>query len=205
MKFKITQPQPNVICLIFERQQDLCKYLIRMEEYYESPEFAGKVFSLNEYKNWYVKTTGKWSYYTDWRGFNIPGHIINEFKTNFTLLRKCEKEVLQQLPSNNNFYLIASYKGVNSDVMDHEIAHAMFYLNQDYKKEMTKLVSLHIDKLSNLSNWILKSYGENVLIDELQAYLSTSSNDWFNNKQIQIDFTITKPFIDMYKKYNNPN
>jgi hypothetical protein len=172
-----------------------------MEEYYESPEFAGKIFSLNQYKQWYTKTTGKWSYYTDWRGFNIPGHIINEFRTTFKPLRNCEKTILENLPLNNNFYLIASYNGVNTDVMDHEIAHAMFYLNKEYREEMTVLVHNNRSKLETLSSWILKSYGENVLIDELQAYLSTSSKEWYKSKGIELDYSITPQFVNIYKKY----
>lgn len=199
--FKKEVIKKNIIHLIFKSQKDLCQSMIRLEEFYESPEFANKKFTLNEYKPWYVKNYGQWSYYSDWSGFNIPGHKIHEFLKTNQKLRMVEKYIFQTLPK-DKFYLIATYEGGRSDILDHEIAHAMFYLNHDYKQEMTSLVNANFNNCTDLSDWILKSYNTDVLIDELQAYLSTSDLKWFNSKNINFhNEELLNKFANIYKKY----
>jgi len=55
---------------------------LRFEEYYESPRFKGRIFTFDEYRKWYVKNspkgkkTGRFTYYSDWSGFNIPSYAL---------------------------------------------------------------------------------------------------------------------------------
>jgi hypothetical protein len=45
----------NVFFLVFEKKSELTKTFLRFQENYESPKFRNKVFSLREYKSWYIK------------------------------------------------------------------------------------------------------------------------------------------------------
>lgn len=190
----------GIIHLNFKDQKTLCRYMVRIEEFYESPEFAGKYFELADYIKWYTKHYGLWSYYSDWSGFNIPGNKITAFIDLFPKLRGCEKEIFKVLPDNSEFYLIATYGDGNEDIIRHERAHAKFYLCPKYRETMTALVSEYRDKLSNLENWILKSYNESVLIDELQAYLCTSKSNFFESKGIKLDPMVVEIFKSEYEK-----
>jgi hypothetical protein len=75
----------NIHLLVFDNQYDLASTFLRFQEHYESPEFAGKVFTLDEYKNWYINHSpraskdGVFTYYEDWNGFNIPSKILKPF------------------------------------------------------------------------------------------------------------------------------
>lgn len=81
-KKKITD---KINLLVFENQKELASTFVRFQEHYESPEFAGKTFSLEEFKEWYIKNsekgreTGEFTYYEDWSGFNIPSYVMRPF------------------------------------------------------------------------------------------------------------------------------
>ena len=66
------------------------------------------------------------------------------------------------------------------NTIDHEIAHALYYMNENYKSFM-------LDVIYKFYQWDRKNYvkmvkklkkmgyGENVIKDEVQAYMSTST------------------------------
>ena len=76
---------PHIHLLSFDTQHDLTSTFLRFQEHYESPRFKGEVFTLDEFQDWYIKNspngieTGKFTYHTDWNGFNIPSHILKPF------------------------------------------------------------------------------------------------------------------------------
>lgn len=202
MNFTITHIQ-GLIHLNFKDQKTLCRYMVRIEEFYESPEFAGKYFELADYIKWYAKENGSWSYYSDWSGFNIPGNKVVEFINLFPKLRSCEKEILAQLPSTPNYYLIATYGEDNEDIISHEMVHSKFYLDSAYKEMMTNLVMRFRSELESLEKWILKSYNESVLLDELQAYACTARPEFFESKGIEVDQAVVDVFKKAYQDYKS--
>lgn len=203
-KFKVNIINNNIYHLVFGTQKDLCDHMVRIEEFYESPVFKERHFELEEYRLWYSEKYGQWSYYSDWDGFNIPDYSINNFKELFKDLRPQEKAVLSQLPIDQKYYVIATH-GVceNNDVLAHEIAHAMFYLNLEYKEEMLNLIEKNRESFSSLASWILISYDHGVLDDEIQAYMATSDHKFFKEKKISVDKKLVKEFKKIFKKYNN--
>jgi len=87
--------------LIFPTQRDVTLTLLRFQEHYESPKFRGKIFSLEEFKRWYVANspngikTGEFTYYTDWNGFNIPSYVLQPFRDGkFNPLSEQERKFL---------------------------------------------------------------------------------------------------------------
>jgi len=95
LKIAKTNIRENIFLLDFETQEELTSTFLRFQEFYESPEFQGKIFTLQEYKAWYTKLKGKFSYYTDWGGFNIPSRILESFyKGKFDPLSEAEKQFL---------------------------------------------------------------------------------------------------------------
>lgn len=69
---------PHIFHVNFSSQEELASTFLRFQEHFESPSFKGKIFSLDDYKRWYIKhspngqKTGEFTYYSDWSGFNIP-------------------------------------------------------------------------------------------------------------------------------------
>ena len=101
---------------------------------------------------------------------------------------------------NEKFYIIGTYDDIT---VDHEVAHGFYYLNNEYKKEMDDLISSykHRRKIQNCLREM--GYCEDVINDEIQAYLSTSTK-----KQLikcigcKEDIVVPKTFKKVFKKYS---
>jgi hypothetical protein len=129
-----------------------------------------------------VKT---FAYPTDWIGFNIPSHsFFRSFamfvlKNNFNEYDKILGSTLSKLfiDENNKSYIIGIESLEKLSVLNHELCHAFFYTNADYKKSCEYLISKIDLELKNklFENFIQMGYSSDIelLNDELQAYMST--------------------------------
>lgn len=184
--FTLNQILPNVFYFAFENQKELNMTLCRMQEFYESPY----EHIINQYFDWptfldsYTPETGKFNYFELWQGFNVPGHavigFINHFEKDFSPReKKFVEAIVNSIDPEKKFYLIATKKGAE-DTIQHEVAHAMYYGNAEYKKDMDKVTAtLPQDFYNNFQATLLKlGYNEVVTKDEIQAYLSTSTPEY---------------------------
>ena len=69
---------PHVYHLHFEDPYQLAMHFLRAQEFYESPKFADKIFTLVEYMEWYAKEHGNgvFDYMKTWSGFNVPSWAL---------------------------------------------------------------------------------------------------------------------------------
>ena len=167
----------QIMHLVFDTQRNLCQSMLRIEEFYESPKFANKYFTLEEYKEWYKasRNQNKFTYYSDWAGFNIPAPVVRDFFDIFRNdLSQIEAKILLDLFADARAkYLIASFDGEKSEyVVEHEIAHAAFSIDPKYKDRALAIVhSLGEDKLdSEISLMRIRGYAAHVIFDEIHAY-----------------------------------
>ena len=74
-------PIPGVVHLMYGNQEGVAKSFMRLQEFYESPmeEFRGKRFTKKEFIEAYEQRFGT-KYWEDWNGFNVPGHVVDEFR-----------------------------------------------------------------------------------------------------------------------------
>src|SRR5690242_20121476 len=110
----------------FETQYELAATFLRVQEYYESPRFSGRVFSLEQYMDWYVAQFGAFTYYQDWAGFNVPSTALQPFyEGKFDPLLEKEKRLLRLFKRlRGRFYVIGVY---DSGDLTHELAHALYF------------------------------------------------------------------------------
>lgn len=189
---KVKPIYPNLYLYTFPNQYELCSTFIRLQEYYESPykEIRRKYFRLDQYMDLYAKDQegNKFTYFEDWNGFNVPGHIVDLFMRVFSSdLSKRELTLLNQLPDlcDEKYYVIGTVEG-EIDTIKHEVAHGLYYLNKEYKKKMNKLINnmpIPLRKKAEKS-LIELGYCKAVLKDELQAYFATGIDkgiipDWY--------------------------
>ena len=178
---KIKEILPGVFNISTFRKSTLCKIFIRFQEHYESPEFRNKTFTLDEYKEWYIKNskggkkTGKFTYYKDWSGFNIPSYVLDAFYDGkFTDLTKYEKKILDYFKQyrGTKFYIIGVNK-TNDGIFTHEIAHALYYIDTHYKKNVDTIINnLPTNNYNEYKTILLgMGYCEKMVPDEIQAYL----------------------------------
>lgn len=204
------EAKPRILYLDFPSQYLLTSTLLRFEEHYESPEFAGKVFTLEEYMDWYAaqdaeftyhrgwkrprrealkdaKRSGNFTYFLDWSGFNIPSHAFKAFKEGqFNPLSRKEAAVLQLLAKvPEPYYLIATYGG-DTGTLAHEVVHGLFYCDPAYRTKVSLLVQRRSAMAAPMAEWLTGvGYGSNVHADETNAYCCTGWSNSMDAKLIE--------------------
>lgn len=191
----------NSVWISADSQEELGLTFMRFQEYYESPntEFRGKIFTLGHLRQWYSETYGANNYESTWVGFNFPSHVLVPFKDGlFDPLTAEENNLLHLLRyRRDNFYIIGAQ---NSNVLRHELSHALYSSNIKYKNEIDNFLSKNKSKLNKTNKYILdKGYSKDVLNDEIQAYIT--DND--DNELINITCpSIIAGINKIFQKYN---
>lgn len=202
---KVSEIKPNTYQVDFESRQELLKTFLRFQEYYESPEFKHKVFTLEEYSKWYMKSNNKseFTYYDDWSGCNVPSYVFDFFRTGqMNPLSEREQKLLELLPSNKSFYVIGTFNGGRKDIIEHEICHSLFYTIKNYKNEVLSLLEKYKEELEDVKKWISGlGYHESVLLDECQAYIS-ASGETLDKNNIKYPQKLVEELRAISKKYS---
>ena len=209
--FKIKEVKPRVFLFEFSNNYDMCMYFLRYQEYYESasPKFRGKAFEIFDFMRWYSLkySKGAFTYPNDWDGFNLPGNIIKDvWELGITDRNIYDYEMFMAWNECNDkskgekFYIIGVVRG--NRALNHEIAHALFYLYPEYKKEMTRLVKEMDLNIKKSVNGTLKKLGytPKVYVDETQAYFSTGITGSFGSTGKWA--TECKPFQKFFKEFS---
>lgn len=184
--YKLEKVYGNVYHCVIDSIYELGMTFCRLQEYYESPfkNIKGKSFDLLNFMSQYVKYNQEsiFTYSDDWCGFNIPDKVFRKYqiinsighKNKYDLtIDSIYQDIISEM-GDDKFYLIAS-NGNNDTTFNHEVAHAFYYLNKDYRKTTNKLINkINSSLLNKLKDALLDlGYTKSVLNDEIQAYLST--------------------------------
>lgn len=217
--FSLEEVEDRIFLLTFNNSYDLAMHFLRFQEFYESPHrsFKGKQFTILDYMEWYAKDReGVFSYPADWSGFNIPSEVFDRvFEMEILDENKYDKFMramydMIRLHIEGKFYIIGATKN-NNDIIDHEIAHGMWYMNEDYKKEMqnniAKMCATDQEVYDYLFN-ILRKLGydsdPDIAYDEVQAYLSTGLTEDMESELRKAGVNtdqISEPFRETYDKF----
>ena len=154
-------------------QEELASTFLRFQEFYESPKFRGKIFSLEEYARWYAAETGAFTYCSDWCGFNIPSHVLQPFyEGKFDPLSDREKALLEFFRGvQGSFYIIGTYGTANAETLKHEIAHGLYYTVPEYRRQVDEALAGVDTELIRNNLRKTSGYSEDVMQDEVHAYL----------------------------------
>ena len=200
MKVKIFSD--NILYLTFPTQKDLTFTMCRPQEFYEcnSNKLRGKNFTFEELVDHYTDELGYLTYFSYWSGFNLPSHILEQFFNTFELTEREQKlRTVTKEYKNKPYYVIATKKD-DVETLRHELVHAHYYLNPVYKQEANTLVKHMRPELRKDLAKILKElgYSQNVMIDEINAYMSTSGTKYLRNDfELEVTKRDTKPFEDL--------
>jgi hypothetical protein len=178
----VTKPKkrevlPGIYLVEFQTQYQLAATFLRFQEHYESPRFRKRVFSLEQYMDWYASVHGNFTYYEDWAGFNIPSWVLEPFRNGrFDPLSAKEQRLLDLFRAQEGrFYIIGASPArghLDSATIEHELAHALFHVCGSYQEDVSDCLSTL--KLESLRRAVSKlGYARAVLDDEVHAYLLT--------------------------------
>lgn len=172
--------RPGILHVYFDSGLEMAKTLLRFQETYESPEFRGKTFTLDQFVAWYTRKNGKFDYYHEWgeeegAGFNFPETILEPFFAGrFDPLSERESRFLDLFRDRRHadLYIIATCP-TSGDEIKHEMAHALFYFDPEYKKAAVAVLNAHHP--GPLERRLVDHYGYDkaVAVDEANAWLLT--------------------------------
>lgn len=218
IRMELMEIMPKVFYISFPNKKELTTTMCRPQEYYESEHshIRGQYFDWPTFIDTFSEDTGELKYFGYWSGFNIPSDVFQQWMKDFAHDFSSKEKALIELISkyvdikNEKYYIIASEKGKVSTIQ-HEIAHALYHLNENYKSHMDTLSStLPVDFKDTFKKTLNKmGYADSVILDETQAYLSTSDAEYFQNRlsmdvsHLKTQMAEMKKYIDSYASENS--
>jgi len=207
--FTIKTVLPGTYQLHFNTAQSMNKTFVRVEGYFEaaSEDFFCSIFDYEDFRKWWEYEYGGWSFERETTGLNFPGSILLPFQDISTDDPRCghsqkfkNLSSMEALVANifsslalQDYYLIITNDDYNEGTVDHEIAHALFYIDSQYKQsslsELNKLKDIQIkvrndsisafEKLENIIGPGHLDYHTSVWEDEMQAFLGSNWQELF--------------------------
>jgi hypothetical protein len=165
-----TRLADKVFLVRFNSQYAVASTFLRIQEHHESPTFRNKVFTLEQYMDWYAERFGAFTYYQDWSGFNVPSTAFQPFYDGaFDPLLRKEARLLRLFRRERGpFYVI----GISDDAdLKHEIAHALYFTRPEYREDVRRATAPY--DTTSLHKRLARGYHRAVWEDEVHAYLAT--------------------------------
>jgi len=204
---KVSMPLPKVVLLEFPTRKELTMTMCRVQEYYESPHanIKKKIFTMEEFFDTHMDDSGYISYFEQWSGFNLPGHVIDQFFARFKDITPREKKMMEAIclyvKPPEKYYVISTEKD-DPETVKHEYAHALWIMDSVYQNKAQLIVGeIPVKHHRNLMKQLLgMGYDKSVVDDEINAYLSTSSRAELDHNFHIEDYDELKPYIKQLRK-----
>jgi hypothetical protein len=154
---------------------------------------------------------GCFTYVGDWGGFNVPSKMItacyeNDIK-DLNFYDDIIKEVHSQI-TDEEYYLIGS-TGNDKETLKHETIHALFYLNENYRKEVISIIKeISTKSYNDMKTYLLTiGYALKVMDDEINAYLTAGDGSLWEGikvtKKLRGTAKKLQSLFEQYEKINN--
>ena len=202
----IIQSIKGVLHLEFRNRTELTLSMCRIQEFFESTHehIRGKVFTLEAFLATYYAPGHDIDYLAYWEGFNVPAASLNDFFNRYGDNITLRESVIKHAWKSGEFkYLIAVEENGAQDVIDHELAHARYALDEGYRMVCNKIIaSMHNDHhamyCKALKNLLDAGYPDDgdIMYDELHAYLRTSTESELTETFPDIPLSELQPYID---------
>lgn len=204
---RMTEDFPGLCHIRASREHTVAMHFVRLSCFYELrlPSIRGHYFTLEKLMDEYAKwKLGKFSFLSDWGGFNVPGWAVLKFyeifdqPENGRLLMEKEKWTREQIIKivgkdrweSGDFYLIGTYDEYEADedytstVVEHEQAHGLWYLCPDYREKMGRILAQDTSTRSS-ARGKLTMYDPSVALDECNASEATST--WGDGRKLFLE------------------
>ena len=196
IKHKLHKVTDKIYALVIDNDFDRAMAFMRVSEFYESKKYKGKHINIWDFIREYADG-GSFTYPKDWEGFNLPVSVAKEcldYACTETPYDTFMYNIVYNLPEDG--YLIGT-KSINGSLFQHELCHALYFTNEEYKKDADELTRKFDKRVyKKLQESLLSlNYHKSVTDDEIQAYFTTESSP------IIADFMNTLDCIQHHKEY----
>jgi len=184
----------NVLYLSYGTQKDMMLAWARVSEFSESavPGVQGKYLSWEEWLEAYMQPDGSVPFTTEWEGFNISGKTLKRWErlNPWGMMKQLtgqERELLATtaIHTPKPEYIIAGLDGA-TETFEHEMAHALWYTNINYRVAVGETLTKLSDSSPLLRQRVfaalrIAGYDSAIplLIDEWQAYMVAGGDEVF--------------------------
>jgi hypothetical protein len=220
MILSLKQIRPQVFHIECASRRELGMLFLRYTEFYESKydHIRGQRFTLVEQQQVYCRehlgsADANWTYTTDWSGYNIPARTIDEVHSlgipdpnHYDSLMAGIYGMIKAEALGKEAYLIGTTKGCPVETLRHELTHALFCLNQDYRGDASAIIH-SCGVLGHLCQILFDgNYPDKVHTDEINAYLTTG-DAFFNVSDYEFlqhteAYKMTKAaLVELHQKY----
>lgn len=209
---EVSRLAPKIIYVQFKNNEQLCKTLLRVSEYYDNSKFHNKKISYRDYVKWYNETKPKADqpYNHAFLGMFLPGSYFRQFLKNYSHkdLTNAEKEMMEGLKkligqeflkSQKRYAIIVGSEGIKSSTVKHELHHAACYLSKNYEKASNRLIKkIRPEEFAKMRDVIINvlKYDRDVLREEMGARLveKISAKKAFLGRNIKVGKKIREEF-----------
>jgi hypothetical protein len=213
-QIQLFEMYPKIFAVVIKDDRLRARVFMRYQEFYESDSdtFRGKGFKWKDFVKFYKeKTKNKiFTYHKDWAGYNIPCNSIESCialipDLNFyDLIMFSVVDTIKNIVGNDDYYLIGidQSNGEDPSLIYHEVAHGLWFSSPEYKyQQKNNIEDMNPSVREQLSKKISgMGYGQNVIDDEIQAYLSTGVGD--NMRRIKDIKQAQLPFKEVFDDYS---
>lgn len=206
IEYTLKEVKPNIFAIIVPDDYDRAMLFCRVQEFYESDNrlYKDQDFDIWDFMRWYSgENNGMFTYTRDWTGFNLPFNtalnciigIKDRNPYDIVMQEIIDKILLTENPA--DAYIIG-VKSDNGQTFKHELCHALYYTNKEYKKIADNLLTkIPIGSYSfMLLNLLKLGYDGSVLDDEIQAYVMTNYKAKYFSKGVDMNI-----LNDLHKQY----
>lgn len=201
----ITEKIKNLYHMKFDNQYYMNSMLVRIQEFSDSSRFKDKVFTLEDFADWWTSREGKWNYYTETNGLNFPGTNLRPFYLGqFDLLTDKERRMLElfepQMGRLDDIYIIGTFRMPETT---HEEAHGLYYLDPQYRKKVDRLLREVPQRVKRVGHKFFREgmYHPSNFQSELNSYILDSKKD----RDKDYDCKQRGPLVKLFKEYRELN
>lgn len=188
---KLKKLTDKIVHCEFETKEAMNKANIRMNCYIDNPRYRELIFTLGQIRHYYIEKYGFFNYYERIEGSNLSRETLEPFIEGlFDPLSSEEEAFLKPFRHRlDNFFILITYAGEtmeNRATFYHELAHALFYTDKDYREKATAIVEKYKKDLKPMLAYLKKTgYHKDVFVDETQAFVS-ADYDWLALKKVLV-------------------
>jgi hypothetical protein len=145
---KVSYPITGCVLLKYQTVPDLARSFFRLAEYYEGSRHGkkSKQVTLIDFLNQWIDRNGDVDYFRFWDGFNITDQAFRSWLKSARPLSAAEQvtvDTIQQATKGMKKFCIIGVGGNDTDTLKHELFHAKYYLDADFKSAVDQLLKDH--------------------------------------------------------------
>ncbi len=197
---------PKILEIRFDDTYELCNSSYLFSHHYEDPHWNGKVFTRLELDEFYERNYDDAHHWKKkWSGSNIPDYVFERFiMGDFVGLNDFELDLIQRVRGVSQPYYVIMTSNSAKYTWNHEIAHAIWYTNSEYKRKAQEIVEQNRN-LGYLDRAITclreQGYADHVLNDELHVYCGVFYDVYFARVNILVPSDMRKQLIELFNEY----